>query len=337
MKSALVHGVLLAVALIASLATWTRDAEEPAGSPTVVVWERPAQDVKQVTYRSGYHTVELERRGEGAVSYLWGKETFPAPNAMGLLPDSTSSTPPELSTEEFPLEVTADTLFAHLARLRAVRDLGDADDAKRETYGLTKDEPAMTVHFTDGSEQTLVFGNSVAGGGARYVLDKGGSHLYVMLPDVVIPFEGGVGTLRLTNYLGFRPEDVTSVTVRAGSVTRTMDRKTVDTRAQWYPTGSETHDVAFGNFMQQMEGLWVLRYDPNVPQLAIENLVRIDYNDWRGQPMGYIELLKTPGSQGQAKYYMRTAKTIVEAEVEPGQGYRIEQDARSLFRGSPQG
>jgi hypothetical protein len=341
MRSALVHAVLLGVALLAAFATWTWEGAEASGEPVVLVWEREPAEVAGVTFVAGQRRVELERRSEGDQRWLWGRETFPTPVPMIPPGDSAAPAPPTppLTVEEYPLDVAGETLFERLAALTAVRDLGPADDEKRTTYGLGGTEPALTVHFTDGSERTLVFGGSVAGGGPRYLLDADSQHVYVVPPDVIIPFEGGVGTLRLNAYQGFPPDDVTTATVRAGTVERTMQRKMVDSppRAVWTPTDSETPDVAFGNFMQQLDGLWVERYDPGVPAISLQSLLRAEYTDWRGGALGYLELFRAQAADGSTRYYMRTPKTIVVGQINTPQGERIEQDIMSLFRPGPAG
>jgi hypothetical protein len=334
MRGALTHAVLLVLALVAALATWTREPAA-AGDPTVEVWTHPTAELAAVTYLNGTHTVELERRGEGAQAYLWGRETFPTPPDFSAPPDSaTASAAPALSTEEYPLETDADTLFARLAQLRAIRDLGPSDDEKLTTYGLSAPEPSLSVRFADGTERKLVFGSSVAGGGPRYMLDVAAAHVYVVSPELVIPFEGGAGSLRLVRYLGFRSDDVTAVTVRVGATERTMQRRVVDSppRPIWTPTDSETPDVAFGLLMQQLlENLWVLHYDPSVAQVALQSLIRAEFLG-QGRELGWIELYKGVGEGGAPKYYMRTQKTIVMGEIEPGQAARIEQDIRTQFR-----
>jgi hypothetical protein len=333
MKGALTHAALLVVALVAALTTWTRDPAA-AGDPTVQVWEHGATDVTAVTYRSGSHTVELERRGEGAESHLWGKETFPAPQDMLAPGDSATPGATPLTTEEYPLETQGDTLFARLAELRAIRDLGPSDDEKLATYGLGGPEPSLIVRFADGTERTLIFGNSVAGGGPRYMLDVEAAHVYIVSPELVIPFEGGGGSLRLIRYLGFPSDDVSAVTVRVGATERTMQRRMVDTPARpvWTPNNSDTPDVAFGLLMQQLlENLWVLHYHPNVAQIALQPLLRAEFVG-QGRELGWIELFKEERPGGTTRYYMRTHRTFSMGEIEPGQAARIEQDIRSLFR-----
>ena len=334
MRGALTHAVLLVVALVAALATWTRDPVA-AGDPTVEVWEHPAAELTAVTYRSGTHTVELERRGDGAASYLWGKETFPAPPDYSVPRDSAAPpAAPAITTEEYPLETEADTLFARLAELHAIRDLGPSDDEKLTTYGLSAPEPSLSVRFADGTERKLVFGNSVAGGGPRYMLDVEAAHVYIVSPELTIPFESGAGSLRLIRYVGFAGDEVRAVTVHVGATEKTMQRRVVDSppRPIWTPTDSETPDVAFGLLMQQLlENLWVLHYDPNVAQVAVQPLIRAEFLG-QGRELGWIELFKGVGADGAPKYYMRTQKTIVMGEIEPGQAARIEQDIRTQFR-----
>jgi hypothetical protein len=319
MKSALVHAGLLVAALVAALATWTQEPRDLDRDAMVVVWDRAASDVASVEYRSGGHAVDLERRGSGADAHLWGRESFPGA---------------EPTVEEFPVADEGSRLFESLAGLRAIRDLGASDEETRATFGLDDPEPALSVRFDDGSRRTLVFGSSVTGGGARYALDVEAGRVYVLPAEILRPFEGGAGTLRVSRYQSFEVEEVETVTLRAGATARTMRRRTVDSppRTVWVPTDSDRPDVAFGNFVDQMDRLWVTHYAPEQSPDGLELLLRADYADERGRAIGFLELYRGEAEDRAPRYFMRTPKTIVLGEIYAPQGERIEQDVESLFR-----
>jgi hypothetical protein len=319
MKSVLVHAGLLVAALVAALTTWIAEPRDLDRDSAVAVWDQATSDVVAVRYRSSARTVDLERRGTGVDAHLWGREAFPTP---------------ETPDEEFPVSAEGAALFESLASLRAVRDLGAADEEKRALYGLTATEPALSVHFADGAERTLVFGDAVTGGGGRYAMESGSGRLYVLTTELLRPFEGGAGTLRVNDYQDFQAEEVATVTLRAGAAARTMHRRTVDSppRTVWIPADSDRPDVAFGNFVDQLDRLWVTRYVTDQSPDGLDPLLRAEYADERGRAIGFLELFRGVGDDGAARYFMRTPRTIVLGEIYGPQGERIEQDIGGLFR-----
>jgi hypothetical protein len=224
-------------------------------------------------------------------------------------------------------------ILARLARLRALRDLGPADPATLADFGLSGSDAAMTIRFSDGTVRTLEIGDVAAGGEARYALDVDSARVYALPMDLFTGFETGAGAFRLSAYLPFSSDDVASVSVRSSSATRTMLRRTIDSppRPVWLPSEGEQHDVAFGILMDQFEQLWVVRYAPEVSEMSLEPVVRVEYTDARGGDLGFLEIMRTRGTAEPA-YYMRTPRTIVFGEIYAPQAGRIEADVANQIR-----
>jgi hypothetical protein len=335
-RSVTQHAVLLAVALAAAALTWTAEEEDPTSRETISVWDRSADEITGIAYRSGPDSVDVERRGTGEEAYLWGRQTSLAPPTIPPSPDdSADAAPPPAVTQvdEYPVGDSGPEVMDRLARLRALRDLGAADSTKKADYGLAGMEPSLTVRFDDGTARTLVFGEAIVGGGALYALDVEEDHIYVLSADLLSPFVGGAGALRLQRFQDFQAEQVASVTVRAGTAVRTMNARRAENppRTVWVFPGEDRQDVAFGLFMTQLDQLWVTRYTPDVAEAALEPIARADYVDARGRALGYIEIFRARTPEGTT-YYMRTPRTVVLGEVYPTQGERIEQDVRTQFR-----
>lgn len=342
MRSAIVHAGLLVVALIGALATWTQEPRDLEDEAQVVVWDHAPETLASVHFRAGSRRVDLERRGTGSEAHLWGREEYPTPDPLGGAGPAADSAagPTPMTIEEFPVAEEGATLFQRLAGLRAIRDLGAAEDDRRATYGLDAGEPEVALRFGDGTERTLVFGSRVTGGGGRYALDAGSGQVYVLEADLLNALEGGAGTLRVNDYLPFEPDQVETVTLSSAGGERTMRRRVVDSppRTVWVPSGSDRPDVAFGLLVDQMDRLWVTRYRPDVRPETLTPILRTEYADDSGQSIGYLEVYRGEGPDGAAAYYMRTPKTIVPGEIYADQGSRIEQNVESLFRtGRPAG
>ncbi|MGE3455202.1 MAG: hypothetical protein AB7O24_08850, partial [Kofleriaceae bacterium] len=74
MKSALIHGVLLAIMLVYGYRTWTRDKSAITNTGEVVLWNASAADLTAIEYKTDKKIVRIERRGDGE-GYWWGLDT----------------------------------------------------------------------------------------------------------------------------------------------------------------------------------------------------------------------------------------------------------------------
>ena len=87
MKSAVIHGILLAVMLVYGYRTWTRDKTVQKNLGSVVLWDKSEADLVSIVYSTDKtddklpgkpqkkKTVRIERRGDGGGAYWWGIET----------------------------------------------------------------------------------------------------------------------------------------------------------------------------------------------------------------------------------------------------------------------
>lgn len=373
MRSVVTHGALLVVVTLAALATWLSPEETDAGEATISIWNHNPDDVVEVALRSDQRTLLLERRTTDAQSYLWARETVRPPaveaaedGEAGDPADTTAVTAaetdadagqdppteteeaedapaqaeepeePEERVEEFPVGTEGETVVERLAALQAVRDLGDATEERRANFGLADAVPTVTVRLRDGTSRELALGNSVVGGGNRYVLDVEGNRILVLPVGLLRPLEASE-MLRLSEYQPFQPDEVASVTVHTRGSERSFERGTSGAQPQqpvWSPAGSDRPDPAFGSFMEQVNQLWIAQYVADAPADNLEMVLRIDYHDDRGNDIGFLELFRSPATDddGQPTYLMRTGRTIVFGEIYLQLGERLEQDIESLFR-----
>jgi len=353
MKGVIGHAVLLAIALVAAFFTWTaRDTPETDRS-LVEIWDRDPADLVQVTFQTPERTLLIERRGDRGESYLWGTETVrppapppPADSAAAAATGRTAAAPatdrtaptsanaPPPTTEQYPIGEAGDTLVKRLARLRALRDLGEARQQDLAAYGLTNSRSTVKLAFRGGGERVLTIGGTVVGGGHRYAFDRAAGRVYVLSSDLFQPLDFG-GSLRLSRLFGFAPDDVHGVVLRAGSAERALQRRPAsgDQPEVWSEPGSGRSDQTFANFMEQLSRLFVTRYRPDVTPGTLQQIVRADYLDARGDTLGTLELFR-PRAAGPAAYFLRTRATIVPGEAYGPVAERIEQDIRTLFRGT---
>ncbi len=75
MKSALIHGVLLAVMLVYGYRTWTRDKTIKPDLGSVELWSKTESELASIEYKNEKKTVRLEHKADGKGDYWWGTET----------------------------------------------------------------------------------------------------------------------------------------------------------------------------------------------------------------------------------------------------------------------
>jgi Domain of unknown function (DUF4340) len=316
-RSVIFHAAFLVVALVAAFLTWTAGEETDTSGAPIEVWSHEADDVAAVVYREGERTVRLERRADGDETYLWGMET---------LADSAGA-----PAETFPVGDAGDAVIADLATLRALRDLGEASAERRATFGLVDPVATVTLHLQDGEERGLAVGGSVVGDGHRYALDTQADKLYVLPADVIRPLEVGGSALRLTELQPFDPDDVASAAIHADGFDRSMERRLtgVPPRATWVHPGTDRLDQTFTTFMDQLDNLWVVQYQPDLGTDTLRSLMRAAYLDTRGDTIGILELFRTR-ADSLPRYFLRTRRTIVPGEVHASIAERVEQDLETL-------
>lgn len=349
MRLAAVHGVLLLLALAFAYQTWTRqEATDTEGS--VTLWKGDPEQVTSVTYEYDGRRVLVERRRDDAGPYLWGvftREAEPSPTqhtvgeqaAGGVTAGGASETaasapgPAKVDTTLFQAGLEAERVFESVASLRALRDLGVVDDARKGEYGLADATARLVVNFRTRTRE-LVVGGSVYGSGDRYVLNPENGRTYVLSGELVRSLAGADVTLQERRLHAYEPDRVASVTLRTAKGERTRLRTGGERfgPSTWAsPDSPDQPDQTFGNFMQRLEQLWISEFAPGLDPASLVSVVRADYLDAKGRPLGYLELFRKASSEGGVEYYLKTELLRVLAKTYEGLAEAVEQDAGQLF------
>jgi hypothetical protein len=345
MRSAVVHGGLLALALVLAWFVWTgEDSAEPEG---ILVWSEDVQDLRAITYTSDQRTLRVERRrGEGE-DYLWGLETVPAepPPALPEAGDSVmtrleagtaraeEADAREEETRSFPVGQFGEEVFEFFADLRVIRDLGLLEPERLAEYELAEDARTVEVE-TESAKRQLRLGGTVFAGPERYVLDPSTGVGYVLGGDMIRRLEVGMGAIRERSLHVYSPRDVSQATVRSALGERTMMREeTQGVDPLWSsPDAPGEPDQTFGNFMARLDQLTVSDYVPDLAPDSLVFMLRADYRDEEGGSLGFLELYGMP-AEGEAgpRYFVRTERTRILGEVFSALGERVEQDLDQVF------
>lgn len=305
------HLVLLAVAAVWAFQTWSREAVSAEDRERTLVWEEDTLAVTTVTYATGDRTVEIEQRvGEDGSTYLWGIETPPPDRAAG----------------EYPIGSPGHNVVAGLATLRAIRELGPVEDLDA-AVGLEGSTTRIVLVAGD-RRRELAVGDSTFGGEARYVRDESNGLAYVIPTGLVRPLEIGADALRERQIHRFPMRDIGRVDVQSGDVARTL----VGSTDGWRREGSEAVDEIFTNFHRRVEQLAIAGFPESSPAPdQLVTLLRLEYAEADGDPLGFLELYRDPVAEPPA-YYLRSEQTRVLASAVTTLAERVAQDVAEAVR-----
>ncbi len=289
-REPIVYGVLLAASLLVAFRTW-RGADRADAPKGVELWRDRADDIQAIDFERPGEKVHIQLRAGGTDSaYYW----------------ATADTAEYLVAKD-----AGQRLLDALAAPVGERDLGKPSAADRHAFGLDTARERITVRLSNHTRRLLV-GASVYSTDERYVLDEGSGRVYPLRPDITQTFENAAGLLPERRMHGFAPDQVGGVTISGGGRTRAMRRAGDNpaTGGNWVaPSGDQKPDVSFAGFMQQLGQLYVQSYAPRETGAGLTLVMRVDYTDKRGRPLGYLELLSRPASGPTPDYFLRSELT----------------------------
>ena len=384
----IVHGALLAAALAAAYQTWTRDEAVESHIGDHLVWSLDGAKLEAIVYESEKKSVRLEVRGEGDESYLWGTVTrrrevpaeVPAEVAAaspdaGIATDSAvlgdagvafdagaaaseaDAAAAEIvsTTREFPVGEDGEKLFAEVAELHALRDLGTLSGQQREEYGLESSSETLTAVFPGDQKRSLVLGKAVYDGSARYVLESDSGKAYVLSDEVLRPIDNAETALGLRELHSFAGDEVDSIVVQTEKGDKTLRRaeaaegeegeETEEDGNQWVVAGgSGTPDVALSGFIERVQNLKPTEYDASLEE---DDLSRIATLVYRGadKKLGSLTLYRQlPAAQRPAdaelggartQYWVKSERTHAFGKVSRIAAERVDIDLVDLFGIAP--
>ena len=304
------HIVLLVVAVVATLLTWTRDTVELADRSLPLVWERDSTDIVGLHYRNSTLDLQVSRRSDDDGEFLWGVQSGGDEARM-----------------EFPVGLQGHVLIGALAVLRVQRDLGELSPERRTRYGLDDPGARLTIRFTDG-ERVLVVGDSVFGGGDRYAMDPSTGIGYVLVGDLVTQLENGEGAVRERSVHHFAGSQIGAVRISGPAGERRMARTEA---GEWTEMDGGAPDTGFGNFMERVGELVPGEgYDNPPARETLTLFLRVDYVSVGAEPLGFVELLHDGGAPLKT-YYLRSESTRILGRVPRILGDRVEQAVGDVF------
>ena len=339
-RGPIVHGGVLAVALLFAWRTWTRPRAEPKRDAEVALWEGRAADVSLVEYVGEKRSARVERKTEGGEPYLWvsverDKTPGPAKDAA-----AAAAAEPEKVAKAFVGGKQADELIEQWASPRAARALGKIDAARLKDLGLADSKDTLAV-VAQGKRRELRLGSKVYGGSERFVMDARTQDVFVLSGGSIRDLEVGETSLMQRDLHRFEGKDAVGALLAAGKRTREVVRLANSSKAdEWADAATpDRKDEAIGTWMGKVGQLRALEYvgdevalqASNPASTPPEDVLRLDLRGEGGKALGFVELLRVPGEKDKFDYLVRTETTRVLVKVAQRLGEQLEQDLPTLL------
>jgi hypothetical protein len=146
MRGPIIHGALLAAALLVAYQTWTREAAPEAKRGEFVLWQGTSEAVKAIAYDTENKTVRVERRD----GYLWATVTRTTPAAPKPPKPAPAEDAPPAAGDKAPATATEPAQAGDKAPATATEP-AQAGDKVAATSGEAPatDEPAPAPTVTE--------------------------------------------------------------------------------------------------------------------------------------------------------------------------------------------
>lgn len=315
-----VHVGLLVVASTFALYISARKTEpNPTGGPSTDLWRVEPEQVQTIVFDGTEKRVTIEPRHDAVGDYaVVTLETFAKPEPV----DAGTATKPAPQIKRFISVDSAEKVRQGLARFKVVRTIGKIDANRASEFGLDKPEGTLKVTLAQGPRSFEV-GSSTPGGGNYYVRDQSTGLVQVAVGDPIAILIYAESRMIERDLHGFKADDVTRVAVEAGGKKRQLVRVTGKTNA-WADAVGAKEDETASNWVTKLTQLRVTAYEEKFP-VAPAPIVRVEYGDAKTN-LGFVELFKVSGTNGEPRYVVRSERSRWYAEVIKSQAEQLERD-----------
>ncbi len=344
------HLVLFVGASVLALRAWTTEDTPAEKHEGVELWQGRAASVSEVSFTTDKTKLALEPSSDDQGRYYVAtveriaKPPEPAPAADAGAPKSPhgahsphgAAEPSEPAPpKRFVSVERGEELVEALASLRAKRVLGKVEGERLEEYGFDDEVRGQLTVTVDGQQHSLRFGDKTPGGRDRYVRDPASGVGYVIDGQVANDLTSSETRLVERSFHDFGDESVARVRIQKGEAGRELVVHPTEKDFWSSPESPETKDETASNWMTKVGRLRVTTYveNPDPPPSQDNLVVRLDYMNASGKPLGFLELVRTePEAPGKrARYLARSEHTRWYATVLGTTAEQIDEDLGSLL------
>ncbi|MFC1643440.1 DUF4340 domain-containing protein [Myxococcota bacterium] len=342
-RSAMVHGGILLVAAVCAFQMWTREEVGAGPSRRVEAWAGTGEQVQRIEWESERKVV-LEARQDAVGRYFVGtmQKTLDLPpkrddpKALQSVSKSedggAKKAKGKQETIRFISVESASHLADSLAPLKALRFVGQVEDARLGEFGL--DQPKGTLRVTVANKaHTLVMGGPTPGGSDHYAKEVETGAVYAVQGDMGHKLEFADSKMLERNLHDFESKEVTRVSIGQGEKHRELVAVPGKQNAWADPSTPDTQDETAGNWISKLNVLAVSEFFEQPPEPLGQDalVVRVDYYAGR-KSRGFLELYRLSGDEKESDFLVRTEYLRWYGKLRKGSAGQLEQDLGSVLK-----
>lgn len=317
MNEVKVYGALLAVLMVGSYVSWTRD-DTPRATEGVAIADHAKDAVSTLTFVSRTATVSLSfKKDEKGTSYPWF-EVEQGNKKRG-----------------FTGGERTDKLVESFAPFKGLRSLGKLTGAELGETKLERPEGKLVIGLRNGS-MTYDLGGRTSGARDWYVRERGGAEVYLVGSSVIGDLEGAEQRFMERRIHPGALKDVSKVVLTAGGKTRTVLHKNrlAGAEAFWASDAKpDEKSETLANFIDKLDKLSVAEYPPDgepFPRQGTPVLNVTWYGDDDKTVTANVEVWRV-GEGKDANYYGLSELTHVPTRLQKYSAEQIERDLASVL------
>lgn len=365
LRSVSMHGVLFVVASVLAFRSWTAEEAPSEKHVGAELWTGRPKDISKVEFSTKRKHLLLEPQTdkEGGY-YIATVQTLTAPTDENEAKPSAASphsprvnphmagaggaplTPPAVDAAKSAAPVVprapkrfvsverGEKLVSALASLRATRVLGKVEGERLAEFGFDDNKGLLNV-LVGGQEHQLIFGDKTPGGKDRYVREPGSGLAYVIAGSVANDLTTSENRLVERNFHAFGDQGVAQIKISTEGAGRDVRRHPTEKNFWASVEDPDTKDETLSNWMTKLERLRVTHYveSPAPSPTPGDQVVRVEYADDKGRPLGFLEVVRLPPEEGKSKtrYLARSERSRWYATVLRSTAEQLDQDLASIL------
>lgn len=349
LKKIALYSVILAVALLAAF--FTSERKDDVKYLSKLWFSTDAEQIAKVVYRDDKTdtTVTMTPLGKSGKEY-WFTYVGPEDNSGAIRVAQLKANRagkkfdpakfvPKQETRSFKANNSVEFFVEFLTRLKALRVIGNkADISDLESYGLSADNPVLTIETKDSKTLKLQLGAKSYGSDKVYALDLASNQVILISDFQVRKIKDPRKRLFESKVVNVDFDQVKTATATVGKVIKSfeMKSKTATSTKYWYPAGTSTvqsEDMAA--WMYDLRRVQVTAYATQEQRLQIESMpVVFTLVFDKGLPTEEVVVLrKDPQLDAKKKpvFWIKSKFLTTYAKAKPHQVEKMQRIMSKLF------
>lgn len=281
---ALYSGILLAAL---TLAFFTSERKDDVKNLSKVWFSTDAAQIEKVVYRDDktdttVTMTPIDKAGKDFWFSYVGPEDNSGAIRVAKLKATRAGKPfdpkkfvPKQETRNFKANSAIEFFVEFITRLKALRVIGKKADLDMASYGLTPENPTMTITTKDGKKLTLQIGGKSYGSDKLYALDTATDEVILVSNFQIRKIKDPRRKLFENKVIGLDFNEVKTATATVGKVSKSfeMKGKTATSTKFWFPAGTSTaRSEDMSAWMYDLRRVQVTEYASQEQRLRIESL-----------------------------------------------------------------